>query len=161
MSVRLRRFTPGEVVLTGPDAHSVLRFFSITPGIVPGEADDGGSRLRSGTPRPGDRPELRLGVRRRALQPGGVDAALLGGGHRLRPRAVRVPRRHALVRERFRARSPGPEDLREREAPRGAEIGEGLADPPRVRPADLLRPCRFVRSGPESTASRKLLSRPA
>ena len=35
MSARLRRFTPGEVILTGPDAHSVLRFFSITPGISP------------------------------------------------------------------------------------------------------------------------------
>ena len=35
MSARLRRFTPGEVLLTGPDAHRFLRFFSIEPGLTP------------------------------------------------------------------------------------------------------------------------------
>lgn len=35
MSARLRRFAPGEVILSGQDAHAVLRFFSIEPGISP------------------------------------------------------------------------------------------------------------------------------
>lgn len=35
MSARLRRFTPGEVILTGPDAHAILRFFSIEPMLTP------------------------------------------------------------------------------------------------------------------------------
>lgn len=35
MSVRLRKFTPGEVFVTGQNAHSILRFFSIEPGILP------------------------------------------------------------------------------------------------------------------------------
>ena len=35
MSARLRRFTPGEVILSGQDAHAVLHFFSIEPGISP------------------------------------------------------------------------------------------------------------------------------
>lgn len=35
MSARLRRFAPGEVILSGQDAHTVLRFFSIEPGISP------------------------------------------------------------------------------------------------------------------------------
>ena len=37
MSARLRRFTPGEVILTGPDAHRFLRFFTIDPGLKPEE----------------------------------------------------------------------------------------------------------------------------
>jgi hypothetical protein len=35
MSDRLRRFTAGEVILTGQDAHNVLRFFFTEPGITP------------------------------------------------------------------------------------------------------------------------------
>ena len=35
MPARLRRFTPGEVILSGHDAFTVLRFFSIEPGIPP------------------------------------------------------------------------------------------------------------------------------
>ena len=35
MSARLRRFTPGEVLLSGLDAHGFLRFFSIEPGLKP------------------------------------------------------------------------------------------------------------------------------
>jgi hypothetical protein len=37
MSARLRRFTPGEVLLTGEDAHRFLRFFSINPVLKPEE----------------------------------------------------------------------------------------------------------------------------
>ena len=40
MSASLRRFTPAEVVLSGQDAHAVLRFFSIEPGIAPTSMTD-------------------------------------------------------------------------------------------------------------------------